>query len=162
MLILTTEQMQLLYAQAEQAYPEECCGLLLGQWEIQTGRRVVLEVCPLKNTWTPDIPETEVAVSAAGQSFDRRRRYWIDPRELLQAQRQSRDRGWVILGVYHSHPDHPAVPSECDRTLAWHEYSYPILSVQAGQVVDCQSWQLDENAQFQAETLEINKESNGV
>jgi proteasome lid subunit RPN8/RPN11 len=58
-----------------------------------------------------------------------------------------------IIGIYHSHPDHPAVPSESDRLLAWSAYSYIILSVQSNGVADYRSWTLDEEQQFQEEEI---------
>jgi len=51
----------------------------------------------------------------------RRERYSIAPDTLLKVQKQARDRDLDIIGVYHSHPDHPAVPSEFDRAIAWEE-----------------------------------------
>jgi proteasome lid subunit RPN8/RPN11 len=80
-------------------------------------------------------------------------RYWIDPQDLLVAQRYARDRQINILGIYHSHPDHPAVPSESDRLLAWSDYSYLILSVQSGIVSDYRCWTLDQHHQFQLEEV---------
>ncbi len=118
-----------------------------------SGDRTVYEVRPLHNQWTPD--QGELMGRTGAPDLDRRRRYWVDPKDLLTAQGQARDRGWVIVGIYHSHPDHPAVPSECDRTLAWNGYSYPILSVRQGRGDDFQSWRLDENQQFQPEPIEI-------
>lgn len=135
----------------EAHYPEECCGVLLGRVESATNRCWVEQVQPLVNTWTP-----EVGIRL-GQSLDpgrdRRSRYWVDPQDLLQVQRQARDLGWVIVGIYHSHPDHPAEPSECDRTLAWEGYSYPIVAVYQGQAQDFRSWRLDGAGQFQREAI---------
>jgi proteasome lid subunit RPN8/RPN11 len=74
---------------------------------------------------------------------------------MLQVQRSARERELEIIGIYHSHPDHPAVPSECDRRLAWPVYSYVILSVQSGQVMACQSWRLDDQHQFQPEAIKM-------
>lgn len=81
------------------------------------------------------------------------RRYWIAPETLLKEMKDARAKGLEIIGIYHSHPDHPAVPSECDRHFAWSEYSYIIVSVQHGKAVDTRSWSLDEQHQFQPEPL---------
>lgn len=80
-------------------------------------------------------------------------RYWIDPADLLRIQKQARDQGLEILGIVHSHPDHPAIPSECDRRLAWPVYSYLIASVCGGQVIDLQSWRLNDAQRFEPEPI---------
>ena len=160
-LVLSTAQRQQITDQAQQAYPEECCGLLLGPMAVV--RRRVLAVMPLVNQWTADVAAiTDPAVDSPPCDRTRQQRYWIDPQDLLRAERAARDRGWVILGVYHSHPDHPAVPSECDRALAWSAYSYPILAVEKGQVTDLQSWRLDEVHQFQPEPIEYEDVANAI
>jgi proteasome lid subunit RPN8/RPN11 len=163
-LVLSPVQRQQLYDHAQQVYPEECCGLLLGHWDGVAQHRVVLQVMPLTNQWTTDVQGTMDAAVAdavvASPDLNRQHRYWIDPKDLLGAQRYARDRGWVVLGIYHSHPDHPAVPSECDRALAWTEYSYPILAVHQGQVRDFQSWRLDDAHQFQPEPIESEDATN--
>jgi proteasome lid subunit RPN8/RPN11 len=153
-LILRRDQQQRIFQQAIATYPEECCGLLLGTIAATGDRRQVHEVRPLANQWSPDLGVLNQA-DDAGAVLDRRRRYWIDPKDLLKAQRDARDRGWVILGVYHSHPDHPAEPSARDRAVAWSDYSYPILSVRAGQVVDWQSWRLQPDHSFQEEPITV-------
>lgn len=78
-----------------------------------------------------------------------RDRYWIDPADLLRIMQSSRAEGNEIIGIYHSHPDHPALPSECDRQLAWPEYAYVILSVNSRQILDYRCWQLNSDHQFQ-------------
>jgi proteasome lid subunit RPN8/RPN11 len=60
--------------------------------------------------------------------------------------KQAREDGLEVVGIFHSHPDHPAVPSECDRRLAWPQYLYVILSVERGQVVDVRHWVLKDRA----------------
>lgn len=153
-LILRPDQMQAMQAHAEQTYPEECCGLLLGIYDASHDRAQVQELRPVSNTWTEEVnPFAES--DRTPDTSSKRNRFWIDPQILLSAQRECRDRGWNILGVYHSHPDHPAVPSERDRQLAWSGYSYPILSVTAQHVTDCQSWRLDDQGQFYAETIHV-------
>jgi proteasome lid subunit RPN8/RPN11 len=71
----------------------------------------------------------------------------------LRVQKQARDRELDIIGIYHSHPDHPAIPSEFDRAIAWHHYSYIIISVQQGIASDLRSWTLDPHHQFQPEDM---------
>jgi proteasome lid subunit RPN8/RPN11 len=150
------------------AYPFECCGLMLGRIlaspdrnqddEMQDDRQVI-ELMPADNRWDTSVQEVtdpaEESAPGAGKALDQHRRYWIDPEMMLKVQREARDRNLDIIGVYHSHPDHPAIPSECDRRLAWPVYSYVIVSVQAGKAADFRSWRLDEEHQFQAEGVKI-------
>ncbi len=76
------------------------------------------------------------------------RRYTIDPRAMLDVQKLARDRGLAIIGIYHSHPEHPAIPSEYDRKFAWAEYVYPIVSVRRGHLSEVRAWMLDDDRQF--------------
>ncbi|MEM6517822.1 MAG: M67 family metallopeptidase [Cyanobacteria bacterium P01_C01_bin.70] len=146
-LILTPDHLAAMQAHATDIYPEECCGLLLGRYEPARDRAEVAIIQPVTNDWTAAVNPFAASDQIAGD-VSKRNRYWIDPKILLTAQRTGRDRGWIILGVYHSHPDHAAVPSERDRQLAWSGYFYPILSVTAGQIVQISSWRLDEHGQF--------------
>lgn len=112
---------------------------------------MLVEVRSVKNSWTEQIAE-ELEDKLSGSKADR---YWIDPVEMLAVIRDARMRNLDMIGVYHSHPNHPAIPSECDRQLAWQQYSYVIISVQQGMANDLYSWRLDENHQFQPETVTI-------
>lgn len=105
-------------------YPRECCGLLLGL-EQDDERHVVQYQQPGHNL-------------AGGDD-----RYELDPEDYLAADYAAISAGLRIIGVWHSHPDHPARPSVTDRELAWHGWSYLIVSVAGGQVVDMRSWRLD-------------------
>ena len=114
--------------QGVRAYPDECCGILLGRDE--AAHRVVDRVRATENVFE------EVA--------ERRHRFSIDPLELLRAESESSHGSLVVLGFYHSHPDHPARPSEYDRQHAWPFYSYVIVSIAKGDPVDMTSWVLEE------------------
>lgn len=151
-LTLQSDHIQGLIQQAEQTYPEECCGLLLGIWDAASDRRLVQEYLPMVNAWTAEV-QAVMATEPGDAAVGKHNRYWIDPKALMEAQRYGRERGWIVLGIYHSHPDHPAVPSERDRRLAWSEYSYPILSVVKGRVVDVRSWRLDWQGHVHGEAL---------
>ncbi|NJL86821.1 MAG: M67 family metallopeptidase [Spirulinaceae cyanobacterium RM2_2_10] len=153
MITLSPDQISHIRHHAERTYPEECCGLLLGQMRSGSADRQVAETLALENAWNLQIEADLSLPDVLSQDLDRRRRYWIDPRDLLVVQRQARDRNLNIIGVYHSHTDHPAVPSECDRQLAWAEYSYIIVSVYQGRSRQLKSWCLDDNHQFQAELI---------
>lgn len=157
MLALTPEHIAEMKAHAERSYPEECCGLMLGQLELgqnSASQKQLVELVALDNSWDPEVAENLLTEDATDVQ-SKRRRYWIDPRELLRVQREARNRSLSIIGVYHSHPDAAAVPSECDRALAWAEYSYSIVSVRHGRAADLQNWALDAAHQFQPEPMWI-------
>jgi proteasome lid subunit RPN8/RPN11 len=153
---LTPDQLQTIIDESTTQYPQECCGLILGK--IDNTNRITHQIWPTQNSWTI-ASELDFLDEADQPSSPHspRDRFAIDPRELLKAQRSARDRNLTIIGIYHSHPDHPAVPSERDRQQAWSGYSYLILSVHQGQVVDRRSWQLDDRdpPQFQSEPIVI-------
>ena len=101
-------------AQAREGYPFEICGILVGR-RGQGGRRIE-EVVPVRNR------ETESP----------RVRYQIAPEDVIRIQRQARESGLEIMGYYHSHPDHPARPSETDRRLAGEGLSDGVVHVIVG------------------------------
>jgi proteasome lid subunit RPN8/RPN11 len=119
--------------QGELAYPEEGAGLILGLADGE--RRRASQLRPLANR----SPESA-----------RRRRYEIDPRDLMRVEDEAEQGGLEIVGIYHSHPDHPAAPSETDREWALPWYVYVITSVQGGRAVECTGWRLtDDRANFE-------------
>ncbi|MEO1634537.1 MAG: M67 family metallopeptidase [Cyanobacteria bacterium J06631_9] len=150
-LVLTKQHLSDMSAHAERVYPEECCGLILGQLrsKVDPVQKQLVRLELLTNDWTEDVLEQTLEED----TLTKRRRYWIDPKEMLRVQREARDEGLNIIGVYHSHPDHVAVPSDCDRTLAWPDYAYVIVSVCNGKAVDVQNWALDSDHQFQPEPM---------
>jgi proteasome lid subunit RPN8/RPN11 len=133
--------------------------------EVNTYKSLI-ELVPLENHWTAESTAEHVpALGTLSPEDDRktvytkRRRYSIDPKDMLGVQKQARSQGLNIIGIYHSHPDQVAVPSECDRLLAWPEYTYAIVSVCNGKAVDVKSWTLDSNHQFQPETMKVSPSS---
>jgi proteasome lid subunit RPN8/RPN11 len=127
---------------AESTYPQECCGVLLGLGQ------AVRAVIPMENAWGRDGLDGVFDETGFEETLEhsRRDRYALDPQALLQVMKQARGDGLEVVGIFHSHPDHPAVPSECDRRLAWPQYLYVILSVERGQVVDVRHWVLKDRA----------------
>jgi proteasome lid subunit RPN8/RPN11 len=128
----------------EETYPHECCGVLLGQADLQNDVREVSRVVRASNT-RADSP---------------RNRYNIDPRELIAAQKMAREAGEDIVGFYHSHPDHPARWSQTDLAEAhWIGCSYVITSVKQGQADVTNSFALmgssEEDKKFVDEAIEI-------
>lgn len=145
MLKLHVDHIQLIRTHAESTYPQECCGIMLG--EITDDSKALVEVWQTENVWSA---EADRYLDGVGTTSSQ---YAIAPAVLMQAQRQARDHHLEIIGIYHSHPDHPAVPSEFDRVYAWQQYSYIIVSVQKGKVGDLLCWSLDECHQFQSEEI---------
>lgn len=151
-LCLTSAQTEALCTHSQQAYPEECCGVLLGQWV--EGDGIVVEVVAMENVWGREDVE-DLASMADRDPTDRRLNFALDPQAFLQIQRTARDRQQSILGIYHSHPDHPAVPSDFDRAIAWPEYHYLILAIEQGETVTMKNWQLNEQGEFQPIPLHL-------
>ncbi|HKF41717.1 MAG TPA: M67 family metallopeptidase [Thermoanaerobaculia bacterium] len=121
-----------------EAYPEECCGALLGTG--RDGPALVTRVERMRNS----------------RGEERRRRYTIDPLEYVRIERQADEEGIEVLGFYHSHPDHPARPSEYDRERAFPFFHYVVLGVAAGQPGDVGSFVLSEDrGVFEREELSI-------
>ena len=107
----------------EETFPHECCGALIGRDD-----RVTAAV-PLPNT-TEDGP---------------RRRFLVRPSDYRMAEQQASELGGELLGFYHSHPDHPARPSQFDLDHAWPSFSYVIVSIMAGEDKFLTSWRLKED-----------------
>jgi proteasome lid subunit RPN8/RPN11 len=146
MLKITQEHLNQILTHAEQIYPEECCGILLGK--ISDYSKIIVEVWPTENTWNKDD-----SIELFNRQGSKKDRFTIAPEILLKAQKEARDRQLNIIGIYHSHPNHPAIPSEFDRAIAWPEYSYIIVSVIQGKAKDIFSWILDDDRQFKQEKI---------
>jgi proteasome lid subunit RPN8/RPN11 len=111
----------------EETFPHECCGALIG-----SGMQVTAAV-PLPNT-TEEGP---------------RRRFLVRPSDYREAERQASELGAELLGFYHSHPDHPARPSQFDLDHAWPNFAYVIVSVMSGVARDMTVWFLkDDRSRF--------------
>lgn len=122
-------------------YPYEGCGLLLGH--VVDGDNVVAAIELMANVW----PLVE----------ERRERFRIDPRAWFSAEISALDRGLDVIGIFHSHPDHPPIASPRDLEWAsWPGYSYLITEVRDGEVQGSRSWQLSaERTHFNEEEIEI-------
>jgi proteasome lid subunit RPN8/RPN11 len=103
------------------AYPDECCGALLGD---ESGQ--VVEALELSNT----------------SSLERRRRFLIGPDEYRAAEKRADEIGQTLIGFYHSHPNHPAIPSAFDLEHAWPNMRYLIVSVRGGRPEEARTWRL--------------------
>ncbi|MEO1431669.1 MAG: M67 family metallopeptidase [Cyanobacteria bacterium J06633_8] len=150
MIQLNKQQLQIILNHAKADYPEECCGVILGTTSNDT--KTVVEIVPTDNAWNL---ETGNNFSDSDLNHSKKRRYTISPQDMFEIQKSSRERKLNIIGIFHSHPDYRAIPSEFDRKYAWQEYSYIIVSVQKGQPSDVFSWVLDDNSQFQQEEIRV-------
>ncbi len=147
---VTSHHLAAICQHGESTYPNECCGLLLGQ--IGNGSKTVVEVRATQNVWDAQAAELfEEKESRANQLSN----YTISPQTMLEVQKEARDRNLQLIGIYHSHPNHPAIPSECDRLYAWEQYSYIIVSVIQGKAQELLSWELDSDRTFQTEEIAI-------
>jgi len=110
---------------------------------------VITEIVSADNRRT-DLP------AAGGESA--RNRYLIDPLVYMKIEREADKRGMDVLGIYHSHPDVAARPSQFDLDHAWPNFSYLIVSVVKGKAVESNSWRLrDDRSAFDQEAVEISE-----
>lgn len=124
----------------EGGYPNEVCGILLGK-DID-GRRVIRLTMPIENSFEQD---------------EQYHRFLITPADMFRAERLARHDRLDVLGVYHSHPNAPAQPSEYDRDhAAWTTWSYVIVSVRDGRAAEIRAWKLrDDRSAYDEEEVEV-------
>jgi proteasome lid subunit RPN8/RPN11 len=135
-LAITGEVLEQIRVHGAEAYPEEGAGFLLG---VDGEQRRVVAVLPLANR---------------REDPARHNRYLISPGDYLRAEDEAERRGLSLVGVFHSHPDHPAQPSGYDREHAQPWFSYLITSVEGGRALDSRSWRLAEDrAEFSEEQI---------
>jgi len=116
----------------QETYPHECCGALVGT--TADAESIVADVVPLPNT-TEEGP---------------RRRFLVRASDYRLAERRAAEIGGELLGFYHSHPDHPARPSQYDLDHAWPTFAYIIVSVADGKATDLTVWFLkDDRSSFE-------------
>src|SRR6516165_7386814 len=134
---ITKELAEKIRAHGAETYPHECCGALLGK---DDGAREILGLFPLVNR-RDDSP---------------RNRFSVTSQDVLDAEKTARQQGLDVVGWYHSHPDHPARPSQFDKEHAWPWYSYIIVSVMSGKPAEMTSWRLNDDRQaYTQEQIEI-------
>ncbi len=133
-LVLAAGVAEAIRAHGAETYPHECCGALLGR----AGTAVT--AFPLPNT-TEEGP---------------RRRFRVSADDYRATEQRAGDLGLELLGFYHSHPDHPARPSQYDLDHAWPVFSYLIISIRSGAPQEMASWRLrDDRSAFDEESLAL-------
>jgi proteasome lid subunit RPN8/RPN11 len=143
-LLISSQLLENIHAYGESAYPEEGAGLLLGT--AIGGQKQVTQILALANS---------------REEGARHNRYLLTPQDYLRGEQEADRLGLDVLGVFHSHPDHPNRPSEFDRDWAMPWFSYLITSVQAGQAVESRSWLLTEDrSQFSEEQIMVSSDEN--
>ncbi|MCL4300123.1 MAG: M67 family metallopeptidase [Anaerolineae bacterium] len=134
---ITDAQLKQIYAHAKEIYPAECCGFLLGSFDDGGLVRYVRR--------------------ATNQNTERNDRFIISAEEFGEVQLAADETGLDIIGIYHSHPDWPAIPSQTDMDNAWDEVYYLIASVHEGMPLHTQIWRLADSGlrRFEWVALEI-------
>ena len=135
MLVVPNQLIEQMNAHVEKAYPEEGAGFLIGR----PGE--VREILTLSNS---------------REDGARHNRFLFTPQDYLQAEMKADELGLDLIGVFHSHPDCPNVPSEYDREWAQPFFSYIITRVDQGKAVNSRSWKLAEDrSQYKEEEIKI-------
>jgi proteasome lid subunit RPN8/RPN11 len=135
---IPSEVLVKIHDHGERSYPDEGAGFLLG---VDGEVRRVISVLPLHN---------------ARESEARHDRYILTPQDYLTGEKEAELLKLTLLGVFHSHPDHPSQPSEYDRDWAQPFFSYVITSIQDGTAVSTRSWRLlEDRSAFVEEPLQI-------
>jgi proteasome lid subunit RPN8/RPN11 len=138
MITLQSVHLDEIAAHGERDYPYECCGLLLGTFAAG-GPKVVAETYPISN---------------AREEAAKRNRFLIQPQELLRGEQYALGKGLDVVGFYHSHPDHPAIPSQYDLDHAWPLYSYIVVNVALEKAGDLRSWEMEsDRSRFNEEEI---------
>jgi proteasome lid subunit RPN8/RPN11 len=131
--------LQQIQAHGASSYPEEGAGLLLGA--VANGDKIVSAILPLEN---------------AREDSARHNRYLLTAQDYLHGEQEAARRGLDVLGVFHSHPDHPDRPSEFDREWAMPWFSYIITRVDHGKSLSSRSWTLAEDRSvFEEEEIQV-------
>jgi proteasome lid subunit RPN8/RPN11 len=139
-----------------QTYPNECCGALLGRDDVDgdvtsaAGVRLpireIVALFPLTNR-REDSPHNRFSITAE---------------DVRDAEKVATQQKLDVVGWYHSHPDHPARPSQYDREHAWPWYSYVIVSVANGKPEDMTSWRLsDDRSEYACEEIALSDRASG-
>lgn len=132
MIDISPDLLRRIHQESVAAYPDEGCGALLGTFPAAVGPREVADILPIDN---------------ARESEEQYHRFRIDPLDYRRADDAAAALGLDIVGFYHSHPDHPAIPSDYDRDHAFPGLSYIVVAVEGAnrdhrRVARSTSWEL--------------------
>jgi len=135
MLVVPGRLIEQMNAHVENAYPEEGAGFLIGE------EGEVREIMTLSNS---------------REDGARHNRFLFTPEDYLQAEMRAEGLGLSLIGVFHSHPDCPNIPSEYDREWAQPFFSYIITRVDSGKAVNSRSWKLvEDRSKYEEEEIEV-------
>ena len=136
---ITSDLLKQIQVHGEDAYPGEGAGFLLGNSGADL--RMVTAILKLPN---------------AREESAQHNRYLLTPQDMLRSEQEADKLGLDVIGVFHSHPDHPNQPSEFDRQWAMPWFSYIITSVKEGQAAASRSWRLtDDRGKFIEESIKV-------
>jgi proteasome lid subunit RPN8/RPN11 len=137
MITLTEQQIAGIQRHGEAEYPNECCGAILGRFDGHD--KIAGSLIPISNM---------------REDAAKHNRFLIRPEEFLHCEKTAQKQGLEMIGFYHSHPDHPAVPSQYDLDHAFPVYSYLIVSVIKHVSGDLTSWELkNDRSRFDSEGI---------
>ena len=137
MLVLPTDQENIIRTDAVSAYPNECCGVLIGSID-DSGAGAGA------GAGVKTVIRTQAIINSR-EGSEQYHRFLITPEDMMTAEMTARSLKLDVLGFYHSHPDHPAAPSEYDKDHALPFYSYVIVAVEKGVAKELTSWELSED-----------------
>lgn len=143
MIILPKTLFKRIYEYGYQSYPEECVGALIGSLELN--KFTIEDLLPIENN----------------SSENRKRRYKVESRDYLSAEKKADSLGKTLIGFYHSHPNHPARPSQTDLDFALPNFVYIIVSIKPEHItqietIEVGAFVLDyQRSEFVEKTLDI-------
>lgn len=143
MIIIEPSAKAMMIEDARTIYPDECCGFMFGEEDTNENRTI-----------------REIIVVNNAKEGDKRKRFEIAPQDYLKAEEYALENNLQLLGVYHSHPNNPAIPSEHDRVAAQPYFSYIIISVKDNRDFSFRSWRLNDDFQFEEEVINNYQYSN--
>ncbi len=138
MVLISKELIEQIEAHGERTYPNECGGMLIGNFAADAVKSVV-ELLPMENAM------------AEAEQYNR---VLITPKDVMRAERFAREKKLDVVGYYHSHPDCAARPSQFDLDHALPVWTYIIVSVEGGEAVDIRAWEMEnDRSKFNEEKI---------